>query len=418
MRRDGVGGGLAAAPVVDMRHPSRPLATFALATLAACVEAPVDDPALEELGEAEQPISGIGTSFTAGIVGIAPASNPLALEPALVIAHDLIYVHERWARGAAPRDLRVVEHNTTGQQSVTRSGRFVNHLGPGSVLQLDGDLTPRFALDTRNDAALQGVPLRCIGYGTLNGNTTQLALQVTVTGDLGDHLAIDVTQGRIDPGDQGVVCFDNNPSRVAAVGMIDVGASGVPTLRPYRVDATWIERMRALADVRTAPGATAFTIATRYLLGNPAGGVAAVDSCLDVPDASPYPGVGVNYYPCHGRSNQRFWRQPTVDPIGFRLVADHSGLCLGVPGGAMVSGTNLQQLECHNGLSQRWTILPWGTSLFNVTNRVSPGSDQSQCLSVDGWARAAVRPVEQRSCPPRPQAAPPYDQAWQLRVAP
>lgn len=70
------------------------------------------------------------------------------------------------------------------------------------------------------------------------------------------------------------------------------------------------------------------------------------------------------------RNNQRLDFVPTSGAANvYKLVFQHSGKCLDVSGGSSSNGANVQQLSCHGGSSQRYTLVNHGAdiSLFTHT---------------------------------------------------
>jgi surface antigen len=73
-------------------------------------------------------------------------------------------------------------------------------------------------------------------------------------------------------------------------------------------------------------------------------------------------------------SNQR-WRL-VADGDAFRIVADHSGACLGVSGGSRANGAKVVLSACHGGDDQRWSLMRVGDD-YRVVAKHS-----GKCLDV------------------------------------
>ncbi len=76
--------------------------------------------------------------------------------------------------------------------------------------------------------------------------------------------------------------------------------------------------------------------------------------CLDVFDWQTAPGTPIDQYYCRGYTNQQ-WKLQTSGNF-WQLVAQNSGLCLAVSGGALGAGTALVEETCATTPSQQWTF--------------------------------------------------------------
>lgn len=379
-----------------------------------CVEGPPDD-----VEATSQAITGYGTSFTDGFASVQVGSSG-ARHMGLVIAPDLVFIHSSWLAGTPASNLVVQQFDHgTGATIVNTTGRYVNVLGQGAVIQTVAQMNVGRPFDTATPLATSNRLLQCSNLGSYNGGPIELQATVNVTGVTGGELTFTATNGSaIDAGDLGIPCADNSPLVRKTVGYVVSDGSGHLRIRPYATDVDLINNIRLLATVRNS-GATPIAITTQYLLGSPRPPFTLpVDNCLDVENADIYPQANVNYFPCHGGQNQRWWLDRTVDAAHPRIISDVSGQCIDVPWGNAVSGQNLQQYPCHTGLNQKWTITDWPTSPTLYSGhyqRLSPMSGPSLCLSVESWNNSAVRPSEQRNCT-LPNGD--YDQKWLFRNSP
>jgi len=96
-------------------------------------------------------------------------------------------------------------------------------------------------------------------------------------------------------------------------------------------------------------------------------------------------------------------------------VSDVNGLCIDAPNNVPDQEV-LQVYGCHSGPNQRFKVTFWPSqpTLFQSVRRLSPLSGPNDCVSVQGWNRNAVEPIEQRLCDGTNSD---YDQEWQFIAA-
>lgn len=82
--------------------------------------------------------------------------------------------------------------------------------------------------------------------------------------------------------------------------------------------------------------------------------------CVDIEQGTSYGGERVQYYPCHGGSNQAFFLS------NREIKPRHSGQCFDVPYGYTTEGLLVQQYPCNNGENQKWQIQ------HAITNQIFP----------------------------------------------
>jgi hypothetical protein len=391
---------------MNHRHFPFPLLALLAGTSACLDQPPHDEP---DTGVAFN--SGNGSPHESGFVGVRVAGGDR--HAALVIAPDLVFVHDIWVDGIAPAGITVEQW--TSNPPVVIAASHVNRIGPGAIIQVATQgFTPGLAIDVATPLRI-GRNLRCVGMSAGSATPAQVNSAVVTTGVVDGELTVSMAdaRSRITAVDAGIPCIDPSPSGPRSVGYVVVAPGGGIRVRPYAADAGFIARISALSALRRVPGARPVRISTQFLLGGRAPLPPEVNSCLDVADGSPFAGASMQYVPCHGGPAQRFWLDYSTGPTTPRVVADTSGMCLDVPDASTVSGRDLQQSDCHIGTNQRWQISAWPGSTWTgpVYQRLSPTSAPSLCLSVDGWDRNQVRPVEQRTCA-SPAA---YDQRWQIR---
>lgn len=89
---------------------------------------------------------------------------------------------------------------------------------------------------------------------------------------------------------------------------------------------------------------------------------------------------------------------PSAAAVTFTstLVAQHSNLCLDVPGDSTANGTQLVQATCDQGASQRFTLTP--VSGVTDTYTVSPGHTSGKCVAVSGASTADLVQIVQAAC--------------------
>jgi Ricin-type beta-trefoil lectin domain len=379
----------------------------------------VDDPEAD-LGSDEAALSGWRWGYQRGIVSVARAGDARRYA-ALPLGLDRVVTHRAWTEGRALADLTVEVRDIDGHVSV-RPVQWVQPLldGTSVVLITRGDTAPWFEVDrARTAAQLVGREIRCTGYveDQTNHQWVHAFVRVRITG--GSDAALDLASvvGNVNPTtDRGTPCYDINPATISAIGyVIDVG--GTPKLRRYSsLDADLARFAPLLAHGASVDPSPAVKVTTQYLLGAPTIGLAPVDNCLDVADASTTPGATVNYYPCHGAANQRFVVERVAAGQQPRLLAAQSGLCL--TAGAAGAGVTLD--TCGAGAAQRWRLDPWAARSLGVSYlRLSPMSALSTCVGVRDWSRAAVRPAYTPTCPTVSEVAAltataAYDTRWLL----
>src|SRR5262249_31787400 len=159
--------------------------------------------------------------------------------------------------------------------------------------------------------------------------------------------------GSVDSGDLGAPCVDPDPgsSHFGSIGFVDWDSgAGAGFLTPYANFGELIDQMRFLAKVRDSSAQEVY-IRTYPLWGLCFMGSCwpSVNSCLDVPGGALYSNAPINYFPCHGGQNQRWWiyTDPSLDAQNPRIVSDVNGLCIDVPWASVTSGQNLQTYPCH-----------------------------------------------------------------------
>jgi hypothetical protein len=354
--------------------------------------------------------------FTRGFARIEVGGNGV-YHSGLVLASNLVFVHSDWVTGVAPSSIAVVQYDPSGAKTTT-TGRFVNVLPQGGavVQTVDALNLVGLPIDTANPTQSPRT-LTCVGFTVFQGRELEVDAQMDVTGVTNGDLDVRGTSSAstLSSADVGVPCIDPDPMVRKSVGYVVYDGQTV-RVRPYANLSDVIDNMKLLATVR-APGKQGVYIKTdlQYVASQPPL-FRRVNMCLDVAWADVYID-DVNYYPCHGASNQLWWIDTSIDANNPRLVNDASGMCLDVTNASTTSGQNLQQYYCHNGTNQRFTMTFWPqqTSVFPTLKRISPLSAPSLCLSVESWSYNNARPTEQRTCL-LPNGS--YDQRWLLTTTP
>lgn len=144
----------------------------------------------------------------------------------------------------------------------------------------------------------------------------------------------------------------------------------------------------AANDIFRVSGALDFPLwGNRYQVRNIASG-----GCLDVPSYWQSPtylfGGG-----CKGAvgflSNQVFLFEPTGSYYVVRV--EHSQLCLELPGGTLVSGTEIRQASCNGSTNQQWRLIRSWTGAVMMCPRAS----SSWCTELDASTqRLVIRPYD------------------------
>ncbi|MFE4617785.1 RICIN domain-containing protein [Streptomyces sp. NPDC056501] len=111
--------------------------------------------------------------------------------------------------------------------------------------------------------------------------------------------------------------------------------------------------------------------------------------CLDVPGGTGVWGTQLIQWPCNGGDNQKFTFY-YIDNIPV-LRNKATGLCVDVPGGSGANGTAVVQWGCNAGDNQRWFLSgPQNSVYHNTASR--------KCLEVADWRTDAGAPVRQWDC--------------------
>jgi hypothetical protein len=77
--------------------------------------------------------------------------------------------------------------------------------------------------------------------------------------------------------------------------------------------------------------------------------------CLDVSGGATADGARVLQWACHSGTNQQWQLQAAGDGY-VRVVARHSGGCLDVSGSSTADGARLRHWACHGGANQQWRL--------------------------------------------------------------
>jgi len=97
--------------------------------------------------------------------------------------------------------------------------------------------------------------------------------------------------------------------------------------------------------------------------------------CLDIADSSTEGGARAVQRPCKGLASQLWTFQRIGD--NFRIVSKHSGKCLDVYGASLDNGTPVIQWYCHEGDNQMWKLRWRGDDYAEIVSLKS-----GKCLDV------------------------------------
>ncbi|MGW6708763.1 RICIN domain-containing protein [Streptomyces sp. NPDC054956] len=148
---------------------------------------------------------------------------------------------------------------------------------------------------------------------------------------------------------------------------------------------TLLALLTAVGITSLAPLTTASAFSSaNFVMQNQASGM-----CLDVPGGSGVWGTQLIQWPCNGGDNQKF----SWDYVGVRPVLRNkaTGLCVEVPGWSTANGTAVTQWGCSADDNQRWFLSGPQNSVFH--NQAS-----QKCLEVADWRTDAGAPVRQWDC--------------------
>jgi len=133
--------------------------------------------------------------------------------------------------------------------------------------------------------------------------------------------------------------------------------------------------------------------------------------CLDVDGANATPGTNVFEWPCNYNTNEQ-WQITPAGPDTYYIIVVFSEECLDVAGGGTVSGTNVDQWNCTGKTNQQWIILPFTQtpSPFANGNYTITSVASGLCLDVPGGGTVAGTNVDIEICTQT------SNQVWYLNI--
>ena len=163
----------------------------------------------------------------------------------------------------------------------------------------------------------------------------------------------------------------------------------INTTRRGRALGVLLLSMAAGAVVPVAQASAAHEIKPRHTLSS--------NQCIDVPFSDLSPGRGLIEWGCNGQNNQRFTLTSTNDGY-WKIVANHSNLCLSVRGASTANGANIEQSTCIIDPAtrlpadhQRFRLLGFGGVNYALVAKNSgkcwdiAGANQSQGTKLQQW---------------------------------
>ncbi len=105
------------------------------------------------------------------------------------------------------------------------------------------------------------------------------------------------------------------------------------------------------------------------------------NKCVDVPNASTSPGVGLNQWDCVAGSPEQDYTFVGTSDGFYQIKPRSSGLCL--DSGSAANGTVVRQQNCGSATSQKWKVVSKGGGVFNLTT-----ANGASCLDIAGISQS------------------------------